>query len=177
MGLFDFLKKKDEPAAAKPAKPEPVAAAWEPGVACAPVSGEAVKLSDTDDPVFSSEAMGKGVAVKPSAEVAYAPVTGTVSAAMAHAVGITADDGAEVLVHVGIDTVEMNGNGLTCLVEQGAHVDAGAPIVSFSREKIAAAGKSDTVFLVVTNSDDYASVEPATLGAIEAGAVAVKLGK
>ena len=172
MGLFDFLKK-----AAAPAKPEPVAASWAPGVVCAPASGTAVQLAETSDPVFASEAMGKGIAVEPSGEVAYAPVTGTVSAAMPHAVGITADDGAEVLVHVGIDTVEMAGNGLTCLVAQGAHVEAGQPIVSFSREKISAAGKKDTVFTVVTNSDDYAEVAPIANGPVDAGSVAVHLTK
>ncbi len=172
MGLFDFLKKK-----AEPARPEPVAAAWGPGAVCSPVAGEAIQLAESDDPVFASEAMGKGIAVRPAGEVAYAPVTGTVSAAMAHAVGITADDGAEVLVHVGIDTVEMNGNGLSCLVSQGARVEAGQPIVSFSREKIAAAGKKDTVFVVVTNSDDYAEVAPVADGPVEAGAVVARLAK
>ena len=172
MGLFDFLKKK-----AEPARPEPVAAAWGPGVVCSPVSGEAVQLAESDDPVFASGAMGGGIAVRPTGEVAYAPVTGTVSAAMAHAVGITADDGAEVLVHVGIDTVEMNGDGLACLVAQGSHVEAGQPIVSFSREKIAAAGKKDTVFVLVTNSDDYAEVKPVPNGPVEAGAIVVRLSK
>lgn len=172
MGLFDFFKK-----AAEPAKPEPVSASWAAGVVCAPVSGKAVQLSETSDPVFASEAMGKGIAVEPSGEVAYAPVTGTVSAAMSHAVGITADDGAEVLVHVGIDTVEMAGNGLTCLVSQDAHVEAGQPIVSFSKSKIAAAGKKDTVFTIVTNSDDYAEVAPVADGPVDAGSVVVRLTK
>lgn len=172
MGLFDFLKKK-----AEPARPEPIAAAWEPGVVCAPVAGEAIQLAESDDPVFASGAMGKGIAVRPTGEVAYAPVTGTVSAAMPHAVGITTEDGCEVLVHVGIDTVEMNGNGLSSLVAQGSHVEAGQPIVSFSREKIAAAGKKDTVFVLVTNSDDYAEVAPVPDGSVDAGAVVVRLSK
>lgn len=169
MGLFDFFKK-----AAEPAKPEPVSASGAAGVVCAPVSGKAVQLSETSDPVFSSEAMGKGIAIEPSGEVAYAPVSGTVSASMAHAVGITADDGAEVLVHVGIDTVEMSGNGLTCLVSQDARVEAGQPIVSFSKSKIAAAGKKDTVF---TNSDDYAEVAPVADGPVDAGSVVARLTK
>lgn len=120
---------------------------------------------------------GRGIAVEPSGEVAYAPVTGTVSAAMPHAVGITADDGAEVLVHVGIDTVEMAGSGLTCLVTQGVRVSAGDPIASFSREKIAAAGKKDTVFVVVTNTGDFAEVDSAADGPVDAGAVVVRLTK
>ena len=172
MGLFDFFKK-----AAEPAKPEPVSASGAAGVVCAPVSGKAVQLSETSDPVFSSEAMGKGIAIELSGEVAYAPVSGTVSASMAHAVGITAGDGAEVLVHVGIDTVEMSGNGLTCLVSQDARVEAGQPIVSFSKSKIAAAGKKDTVFTVVTNSDDYAEVAPVADGPVGAGSVVARLTK
>ena len=104
-------------------------------------------------------------------------MSGTVSASMAHAVGITADDGAEVLVHVGIDTVEMSGNGLTCLVSQDARVEAGQPIVSFSKSKIAAAGKKDTVFTIVTNSDDYAEVAPVADGPVDAGSVVVRLTK
>lgn len=175
MGLFDMFKKAAKPAA--PAKPAPVSAAWKSGVVCSPVKGSALQLAETSDPVFSSEAMGKGIAVSPAEEMAYAPVSGTVSAAMPHAVGLVSDDGAEVLVHVGIDTVEMNGNGLTCLVGQGDHVDAGAPIVSFSKAKIAEAGKQDTVFVVVTNSDDYAQVAPVPDGPVDAGAVVITLTK
>lgn len=172
MGLFDFLKK-----AAGNDRPEPVDTQYVSGVACAPVSGDVVQLSETSDPVFSSGAMGRGVAVNPTGEVAYAPVSGTVSASMPHAVGITTEDGAEVLVHVGVDTVEMGGDGLTALVSAGSTVKAGDPVVSFSRAKISAAGKQDTVFVIVTNSDDYASLELAPNGPVAAGAVVIRMAK
>ena len=97
-----------------------------------------VQLSETADPVFSSGAMGAGVAVSPAEETVFSPVSGTVLSAMPHAVGILADDGSEVLVHVGIDTVEMAGDGLTCHVQQDARVTAGDPIVTFSKAKVAA---------------------------------------
>lgn len=172
MGLFDFLRRQDAPA-----RPEPVAADYAPGIVCSPVSGTAMQLSETSDPVFSSGAMGPGVAVAPTGEIAYAPVTGTVSAAMPHAVGIVGDDGAEVLVHVGMDTVAMGGDGLSSLVSQGERVSAGQPVASFSRDKIASAGKDDTVFVIVTNGDEFAGVTPVENGPIEAGDAAVRLSR
>lgn len=147
----------------------PVPTQYERGTACSPVTGTVVQLSETPDPVFSSGAMGVGVAVVPDGETVFSPVSGTVLSAMPHAVGILSDDGAEVLVHVGIDTVEMGGDGLTCHVAQDSRVAAGDPIVTFSKEKVAAAGKRDTVFVIVTNSDDFASVTPRDNGAVTVG--------
>lgn len=172
MGLFDFLRR-----AAEHGGPEPVATHYAAGVVCSPVTGDVRQLSETSDPVFSSGAMGQGVAVSPVGEVAYAPVTGTVSAAMPHAVGIAADDGAEVLVHIGVDTVEMAGSGLSCLVSQGERVSAGQPIARFSREEIARAGKDDTVFVIVTNSDAYERVEPVENCRVEAGDAVARLSR
>lgn len=172
MGLFDIFKK-----VVGPAKAQPVKAAYAAGVVCSPASGELVQLSETTEPLFSSEAMGKGVAIRPSTGTIYAPVSGAVTAIIAsqHAVGMLADDGAEVLVHVGVDTVEMKGDGFVCHVAQGDRVSAGDPILVFSKEKIAAAGFDDTVFMVVTNTDDYAEVAPAPDGPVEAGSVVVRL--
>lgn len=147
----------------------PVPTQCERGTVCSPVTGTVVQLSETSDPVFSSGAMGGGVAVVPSEETVFSPVSGTVLSAMPHAVGILSDDGAEVLVHVGIDTVEMAGDGLTCHVAQDSRVAAGDPIVTFSKEKVAAAGKQDTVFVIVTNSDDFASITPRDNGAVTVG--------
>lgn len=172
MGLFDFLRQSS-----KHAGPEPITTKYLPGVICSPVSGTAMQLSETSDPVFSSGAMGPGIAVAPSAETAYAPVPGTVSAAMPHAVGITGSDGVEVLVHVGVDTVAMAGNGLACLVSQRDRIEAGQPIVSFSRAKISAAGKDDTVFVIVTNADDLAGVSPIANGQVTAGDVVARVSR
>ena len=103
--------------------------------------------------------MGKTIAIWPSEGVVYAPVSGLVASAMPHAMGFAGDDGTEVLIHVGVDTVNMNGDGFTCLVNEGDTVKAGQPLIRFSRAKIKAAGYSDTVAVLLTNSDDLEDVE------------------
>ncbi len=157
MGLFDAFKKKSEPAA--PAKPAAIEAQEAEGVLCSPVSGRAIKMTDVPDAVFGSEMMGKGCAVYPDADVVYSPVSGTVSVLMPHAVGLVCADGLEVLCHVGVDTVEMEGNGFTSLVAKGETVTAGQPMIKIDRAKIAEAGHPDCVVLIVSNTADYASVE------------------
>lgn len=157
MGLFDLFKKKPAPAA--PAKPAGIEADAAVDVLCAPVSGRAIKMHDVPDPVFSAEMMGKGCAVYPDCGVVYAPISGTVGVLMPHAVGINTADGIEVLVHIGVDTVDMNGDGFTSLVAQGDAVSAGDALVRIDREKIAAAGHPDCVVVIVTNTADYASVD------------------
>ena len=123
MGLFDVFKKKSVPAS-------------DSIMVVAPVSGEVVQLCETDEPLFSSEALGKGVAIKPSDGTAYAPVAGTISVLMPHAVGVMTADGVEVLVHIGVETVNMKGEGFTSLVSQGDAVAVGQPLVEFDRQKI-----------------------------------------
>ena len=115
MGLFDMFKKKAA-APAAPAKPANVDADPAPYTLCAPVSGRAIKMTDVPDPVFGGEMMGKGCAVFPDEEVVYSPVDGTVGVLMPHAVGINTAEGVEILVHIGVDTVDMNGDGFTTLV-------------------------------------------------------------
>lgn len=168
MGFFDRFK--------RPAKPEALGVTPSEGVVLAPVSGEEIRLEDSSDPVFSCLALGKGCAIKPGASVVYAPVSGTLTAAGApnfHAIGITSDDGVEVLIHVGVNTVEMHGEGFEVFVEKDAHVRAGEPLLRFSAEKIRAAGHDDAVLMAITNTDDYSSVEPAELGEVSAGSPAL----
>ena len=157
MGLFDIFKKKDAPEA--PAKPAGVKADAAPGALCAPVSGRAIKMSDVPDPVFGAEMMGKGCAVYPDCDLVCSPIAGTVGVLMPHAVGINTADGMEVRVHIGVDTVDMNGDGFTSLVAQGDAVAAGDALVRIDREKIAAAGHPDCIVVIVTNTADYASVD------------------
>lgn len=158
MGLFDRFKKKDtEPA--KPVAPEAVAAETDTGVLCAPASGRVVAMAEVPDPVFSGEVLGKGCAVWPEEDVVYAPASGTVSVAMPHAVAIETADGVEALVHVGVDTVDMSGDGFETFVAQGASVVAGQPIVRIDRKKIEAAGHPDCVVLAVSNTADFEAVE------------------
>ena len=160
MGLFDRFRKTAAVAiSARPATPEPVAAAYEAGVVCAPVTGRVECMTAAPDPVFSSEALGKGCIVWPEADVVYAPVDGTVSVTMGHAVGVTGADGVEILIHVGVDTVEMNGDGFTGYVAQGDVVRAGQPVLGIDRARIAAAGHPDCVVVAVSNSADFSDVE------------------
>ena len=136
-----------------------------------PIVGQAVALSDVDDPVFSSGAMGQGIAIKPSEGVVYAPADAEVTIAFAtgHAYGLKTANGAEILIHVGIDTVSMGGEGFDQKVAQGDKVKAGDVLGTFEAEKIAAAGLDDTTMVIVTNTADYASVTPVAEGALAKG--------
>ena len=136
-----------------------------------PIVGQAVALSKVDDPVFSSGAMGQGIAVKPSEGVVYAPADAEVTIAFAtgHAFGLKTANGAEILIHVGIDTVSMNGDGFEKKVAQGDKVKAGDVLGTFDSAKIAAAGLDATTMVIVTNTADYASVTPVATGAVAKG--------
>ena len=136
-----------------------------------PIVGDVVALENVDDPVFSSGAMGQGIAVKPSQGVVYAPADAEVSIAFAtgHAYGLKTANGAEILIHVGIDTVSMNGEGFEQKVAQGDKVKAGDVLGTFDSNKIAAAGLDDTTMVIVTNTADYASVTPVASGSVVKG--------
>ena len=136
-----------------------------------PIVGDVVALADVNDPVFSSGAMGQGIAVKPSQGVVYAPADAEVSIAFAtgHAYGLKTANGAEILIHVGIDTVTMNGEGFEQKIAQGDKVKAGDILGTFDSNKIAAAGLDDTTMVIVTNTADYASVTPVASGSVVKG--------
>ena len=142
-----------------------------------PIVGQAVALSDVDDPVFSSGAMGQGIAIKPSEGVVYAPADAEVTIAFAtgHAYGLKTANGAEILIHVGIDTVSMGGEGFDQKVAQGDKVKAGDVLGTFEAEKIAAAGLDDTTMVIVTNTADYASVTPVAEGALAKGDAVIEV--
>lgn len=175
MGLFDMFKKKSEPAA--PAGPASVSAQAAPDTLCAPVSGRVIKMTDVPDPVFSGEVVGKGCAIWPDDETVYAPISGTVAVTMGHAVGITGDDGVEALVHIGVDTVDMEGRGFTGFVKQGDKVAAGQPVIKMSRAAIAEAGHPDCVVLAVSNTAEFADVQLAVdpESTVPAGAAVAKV--
>ena len=136
-----------------------------------PIVGDVVALENVNDPVFSSGAMGQGIAVKPSQGVVYSPADAEVSIAFptGHAFGLKTADGAEILIHVGIDTVSMNGEGFEAKVAQGDKVKAGDVLGTFDSSKIAAAGLDDTTMVIVTNTADYASVTPVASGSVVKG--------
>ena len=142
-----------------------------------PIVGQAVALSDVNDPVFSSGAMGQGIAIKPSEGVVYAPADAEVTIAFetGHAYGLKTANGAEILIHVGIDTVSMGGEGFDQKVAQGDKVKAGDVLGTFEAEKIAAAGLDDTTMVIVTNTADYASVTPVAEGALAKGDAVIEV--
>ena len=142
-----------------------------------PIVGDVVALADVNDPVFSSGAMGQGIAVKPSQGVVYAPADAEVSIAFptGHAFGLKTTDGAEVLIHVGIDTVTMNGEGFEAKVAQGDKVKAGDVLGTFDSNRIAAAGLDDTTMVIVTNTADYGSVAPVATGSVAKGDAVIEV--
>ena len=144
-----------------------------------PLSGEVVELANVNDPVFSSGAMGKGLAIKPSEGVVYAPADAEVTIAFetGHAYGLKTASGAELLIHIGIDTVSMNGEGFEKLVAAGDKVKAGAPLAKFDSSKIAAAGLDDTTMVIVTNTADFEVVEGLAQGTVAHGADFLKVAK
>lgn len=133
-----------------------------------PIVGEVVNLSEVNDPVFSSGVMGKGIAVKPSKGLVYAPADAEIAIAFptGHAYGLKTDKGTEILIHIGIDTVSMNGEGFEAKVAQGDRVKAGDIIGTFDSETIAANGLDDTTMVIITNTMDYAEVIPSASGSV-----------
>ena len=140
-------------------------------ILAAPLAGDVVDLTAVNDPVFSSEAMGKGVAIKPSGDTVYAPVDGVVQIAFdtGHAYGIKSDKGAEILIHIGIDTVSMEGNGFEQKVKAEQKVKKGDVLGTFDSAKIAQAGLDNTTMFIITNTADYTSVETVASGTVAVG--------
>jgi len=140
------------------------------------VDGEVVTLASLNDGVFSAGMVGDGFAIHPTSDVVVAPADATVTVLMEesrHAIGLTLDDGTELLLHVGLDTVAMGGDGFTYLVKQGDYVSKGEPLLRFDRDKIRKAGHPDTVICVVTNPAEHAAFSFPTGGKVVAGKDAV----
>jgi PTS system sucrose-specific IIC component len=137
----------------------------------APATGTAVALTDVSDPVFASLAMGKGIAVEPTDGKIVSPVDGTVTvvAETGHALGLLSDAGAEILIHIGIDTVELKGEPFTPFAKVGDHVKRGDVLMEADLGAIKEAGKAATTMLVITNTDAYASVDQLATGEVKAG--------
>lgn len=128
-----------------------VDAAEETNELCAPMKGEVLDVSKSADPAFASKAMGEGVAINPSEGIVYAPADGTISLIFPtkHAMGITLNSGVELLIHAGIDTVKMEGEGFETFVETGAKVKKGDKLLSFDMDLVKEKGyKTQTMFLV-----------------------------
>lgn len=148
--------------AAKAAAAEPAAKAVGAPEVRSPLTGKAVSLQETGDETFAAELLGKGCAVEPAEGLVSAPFDGEISVLMGHAVGMLGDNGVEILVHVGIDTVNLNGRHYTAHVKEGERVKAGQKLLSFDIGAIQAEGYRTVTPVIVTNTDDFASVTAKT---------------
>lgn len=141
MGLFDVFKKKGLEVVS-------------------PLKGKCVSIKEVSDPTFSEEILGKGVAVIPADGKVYAPADGTVTTMFptGHAVGLTTDDGLELLVHVGLDTVALKGEGFNIIAKEDQKVKKGDLLIEADLEKIKAAGYDVITPVIVCNSSEYSEV-------------------
>ncbi|MEI7049718.1 phosphoenolpyruvate--protein phosphotransferase [Pseudomonas koreensis] len=136
----------------------------------APLSGPMLTLAKVPDAVFASGAMGDGIAIDPLNDTLYSPCAGEVIhvARTGHALTVRADNGAEILLHLGLDTVELNGEGFSMLVKEGARVSNGQPLLRYDLDKVGQQCKSLISLLILTNSQDF-QVRPITLRAVKVG--------
>ncbi len=172
---------EETPAAAAPAEPqksdEAMAKQGESYTLYAPLNGKILPLSEVPDEMFSNEILGKGIAILPDTGAVYAPADGVIEqvADTCHAIGITTDDGIEILIHVGIDTVKLNGQCFDVRVKDGAKIKKGELLLEFDISDIIEAGYPVVTPIIVTNSDDYAGVLPLTAGAVKEGGELLRL--
>ena len=174
--LEDYLENAPKTPAA-PAAPAPAAHAAKDTVLSACLNGTVVPLADVKDEAFASGALGDGIAIEPTDGELVAPADGEISSTFEthHAVGMTTTDGAELLMHIGIDTVKLGGKHFTYLVNEGDKVKKGQPLIRFELEAIKAEGYPVTTPLIVCNTDDYAAVAAKASGAVKQGDALLEL--
>ena len=163
--MFDFLKKKPE--------------VTKQEIIYAPIAGEAVASEQISDPTFGEEMLGKGLAIKPTEGKVYAPVDGTVAMVFdtKHAINLISEQGAEILIHVGLDTVRLKGEHFTAHVTNGEQIKKGELLLEFDIEAIKAAGFDTISPIVICNSDDYSKVERITGMQVNTSDTVMKLEK
>ena len=142
-----------------------------PNTLVAAVSGKAIPLSEVPDPVFAEKLAGDGVGILAEGNVAVAPADGELTLVFKtkHAFAMTLDNGLELLVHIGLETVSLDGEGFEQLVEQGTRVKAGTPIIKFDRDLLLSKGLSLATPVLITNVDATKSISPVVGGNVEAG--------
>ena len=174
--LEDYLENAPKTPAA-PATPAPAAPAAKDTVLSACLNGTVVPLADVKDEAFASGALGDGIAIEPTDGELVAPADGEISSTFEthHAVGMTTADGAELLMHIGIDTVKLGGKHFTYLVNEGDKVKKGQPLIRFELEAIKAEGYPVTTPLIVCNTDDYAAVAAKASGTVKQGDALLEL--
>jgi PTS system trehalose-specific IIC component len=143
--MLNFFKKKTE---------------WKGNEIYSVVDGRLKKLEKVADPAFAQKMLGDGAAIDPQNELIVAPCEGTITMMYPtlHAFGITNTDGVEILVHIGIDTVAMKGDGFEYLVKEGQKVSAGTPLIKFDKKKISEAGYVDTIICVITEPGNMENI-------------------
>lgn len=153
--MFGFLKKKED----------------DKIVLASPVKGKAVPLGEVSDPIFSEELLGKGIAVIPTEGKIYAPADGEVTMIFdtLHAVSLTNVEGVEILIHVGIDTVNLKGEGFKSHIKAGDQVKKGDLLLTVDLDVIKNAEYDTITPIIISNSDDYAEVRTLTLGEVDSG--------
>ena len=174
--LEDYLENTPKTPAAT-ATPAPAAPAAKDTVLSACLNGTVVPLADVKDEAFASGALGDGIAIEPTDGELVAPADGEISSTFEthHAVGMTTADGAELLMHIGIDTVKLGGKHFTYLVNEGDKVKKGQPLIRFELEAIKAEGYPVTTPLIVCNTDDYAAVAAKASGTVKQGDALLEL--
>ena len=174
--LEDYLENAPKTPAAT-AAPAPAAPAAKDTVLSACLNGTVVPLADVKDEAFASGVLGDGIAIEPTDGELVAPADGEISSTFEthHAVGMTTADGAELLMHIGIDTVKLGGKHFTCLVNEGDKVKKGQPLIRFELEAIKAEGYPVTTPLIVCNTDDYAAVAAKVSGTVKQGDALLEL--
>ena len=165
MGLFDKLFGKKEEI--------------NPNHIYAPMAGEAVEISEVPDPTFSSGMLGNGIAIKPTDGKVYAPVNGTVDTMFetGHAVSLVSDNGIEILIHVGLETVSLNGAPFQVKCKNGQKVKKGDLLFVADLDAIAGAGLPTITPVLVCNSDDYTTFNVSTGKTVAQGEVVIQLDK
>ncbi len=146
---------------------------------CAPVAGQAVAISEVSDPTFGEEILGKGIAIRPSQGKVYAPCDADVDMMFetGHAVSLVAAFGAEILIHVGLDTVNLKGEHFTVHVKSGDKVKKGDLLMEFDHEAIAAKGYDTITPVVICNSGDYGTFKTNIGKAVQPGDTVIELAK
>lgn len=167
MAFFDRLFKK-----------EPAFQAC-PFTVLAPMEGRVIALETLPDDTFASGVLGQGCGIEPSKGIVYAPFDGKITqlTGTKHAIGLESTDGIELLVHVGMDTVAMNGKGFTLLVSKGQAVKAGTPLLQVDLDAVQAAGHPTVTAIIVTNSDDFLEINRQMDGTVNAGTPLLTLKK
>ncbi len=169
--FFGFKDEETAPAKEEKSQPQPLTVECQPSIVYAPVSGTVIPSEEIPDATFAAGVLGRGIGINPAEGLVVAPFDGEISFVTdtKHAVGVTSSDGMELLIHVGVDTVAMAGDGFTCFVQMGQKVKIGEKLITFDREKIKQAGHPDCVAVLLSNAANYPdlSIQSGTCHALD----------